>query len=349
MMSENPMNDLYERLEAAGLTRHYVKQRVLPDWWDDRIARNPVGMQQAYGYVSKHSGLALHRLRDETASLKPSEGTEGVRLKARDGVPRGELSWATSLSFRASEMAAHAMENSYQPVEDAAHIRESILADGQDWVGFEALLDFCWNAGIPVLQVDHFPQGAQKMAGMAVAVNEHPVIVLSKRHKHEAWLAFICAHELGHIARGHLSEGELLTDEKLDLSSGNEREEQEADDFAVALLAGDARFVSEGFTLDAERLAETALDMASEHEIAPGVMVLNYVWYLNQERDGNYFPLANAALNALYPEAADAQDTVRRKMAERFPFGNLPEESAQFLRRLTGTDEEREREAAHAS
>jgi len=93
MTSDNPIKSLYERLAEAGLTRNYAKQRVLPDWWDDRIARNPAGLQQAYGYVSKHLGIPLSRLKDESASLRP-EHTERVRLKARDGVSRGDLSWA---------------------------------------------------------------------------------------------------------------------------------------------------------------------------------------------------------------------------------------------------------------
>jgi hypothetical protein len=91
--SENPMSDLYRRLTAAGLTRNYAKQRVLLDWWDDRIARNPAGLQQACGYVSKRTGIALSQLRDESASLR-HEGAEGVCLNARDGVSPGALSWA---------------------------------------------------------------------------------------------------------------------------------------------------------------------------------------------------------------------------------------------------------------
>lgn len=346
MTSENPMETLYERLATAGLTRNYAKQRVLPDWWDDRIARNPAGLQQAHGYVSKHLGIALSRLEDGRASLAPEQAGK-VRLKARDGVSRGELSWAMSLSVRAAEMAAYAMETPYQPVADPARVRETLLQEERDWIDFGALLDFCWEAGIPVLQIERFPQGAKKMAGMAVVAGERPVIVLSKKHKHEAWLSFICAHELGHIARGHVSEGEPLADEKLDLSSGNAKEEAEANAFAVALLTGGARFRSEGFVLKAKQLADTARDVASEHGIAPGVIVLNYVWCLSRERDGSYYPLANAALNEIYPEAKDAQEIVRRKMNEHLPFGNLPEESAQFLRRLSGATDRHEREMAH--
>lgn len=345
MTSENPMEGLYERLADAGMSRHFVKKNVLPDWWDDRIARNPVGLQQACGYVSKHLGLELGRLKDKRASLRPKEAGQ-VRLKVCKGVVRDDLSWAMSLAVRAAEMAAYAMEAPYRPVADPTHIRETILEGSCQWLNLEALLDFCWEAGIPVLHIAHFPQGTKKMTGMAVMTGGRPVIVLSKKHRHEAWLSFICAHELGHVGCGHLAEGEPLADVKLDLSSENEKEESEANEFAAALLADDIRFVTEGFTLKTEQLVETARDVASKHEIAPGIIVLNYVWNLNQKTGGNYYPLANKALSMLYPDAGGAEEKVRRTMMERLPLGNLPEESARFLLRLTGVEDQRERDTA---
>jgi hypothetical protein len=34
----NPMDLLYKRLRDAGFNRKFVKETVLPSWWDDRIA-----------------------------------------------------------------------------------------------------------------------------------------------------------------------------------------------------------------------------------------------------------------------------------------------------------------------
>ena len=40
---DNPMTQLYRRLADAGFNRPFIKDVVLPDWWEDEIAETPVG------------------------------------------------------------------------------------------------------------------------------------------------------------------------------------------------------------------------------------------------------------------------------------------------------------------
>ncbi len=350
MTSENPMEGLYERLAATGLTRHYVKKNILPDWWDDRAARNPVGYREALGYVSKHTGLSLHQLKDEEAPLN-AECASPVRFKARDGISHDDLTWAKSLAVRATEMAAYALEKKpAQPVPSAERLRQRILEAGHRWVDFDTLLDTCWDLGIPVLHLSRFPKGGKKMDGMAVIAHGRPAIVISKKHKHDAWLSFICAHELGHIGGGHLSEGEALADKQSELLNNRDRMEREANNFAAALLTDGKQFTAD-YWPNAEALAEDAHRLASQLEIEPGAVVLNFVWHATQRAAGevNLYPLANKALNLLYPEADGAHAKVRQKMFERLPLDRLPDESASFLLRLTGGKDEHRTQAANAA
>lgn len=53
------------------------------------------------------------------------------------------------------------------------------------------------------------------MDAVAIKVSERPVIALTKKHKHASGVLFGLAHELGHIACGHLENNSLLIDEKL--------------------------------------------------------------------------------------------------------------------------------------
>jgi Zn-dependent peptidase ImmA (M78 family) len=349
MTSENPMNTLYERLSEAGLTRHYVKQRVLPDWWDDRAARNPVGYQEGLGYISKHTGIALEELKGD-GPITFGEGRH-VRFKKRDGVSHEELTWAKTLAGRAAEMAAFAMNKEGRAVQLPgawANTRASILAN-HPWVDFERLLDFCWDAGIPVLHVSHFPKGSKKMAGMAAMVNGRPVLIISKQHKHDAWLSFICAHELGHVACGHLSDEEALADAQVNpAASGTGSMEQAANDFAAGLIAAGERFEAPQFP-KAEALAEGARATAEECRVAPGVIVLNYVYHVSAETGKNYYPLANKTLDLLYPDASGAHEKVKQKMTERLPLYHLPDESTSFFLRLTGAESQRPAQTAEVA
>lgn len=56
------MIQLYHRLQAVGLSKSYVKERLLPDWWDDEIAFNDTGYAEALGYLSRFAALDLRSL-----------------------------------------------------------------------------------------------------------------------------------------------------------------------------------------------------------------------------------------------------------------------------------------------
>src|SRR5687767_268148 len=62
--AHNPMSALVKRLRKVGVTRTYLREVVLPDWWDDEIADNPAGYVEALMYVSGHLGLEFASLRD---------------------------------------------------------------------------------------------------------------------------------------------------------------------------------------------------------------------------------------------------------------------------------------------
>lgn len=58
------MMPLLDKAKVAGFSPQYVRQRVLPFWWDDEIARSPAGLAQAAALVARHTGLDFESLRD---------------------------------------------------------------------------------------------------------------------------------------------------------------------------------------------------------------------------------------------------------------------------------------------
>jgi Zn-dependent peptidase ImmA (M78 family) len=87
------------------------------------------------------------------------------------------------------------------------------------------------------VDVAQFPHRSKKPDGMAVRVGSRYAIVLCRNHRYSAWPLFILAHELGHIARGHLKQDGLLVDDD-NWATDVEGAEKEANDFAVKLLTG---------------------------------------------------------------------------------------------------------------
>lgn len=188
-----------------------------------------------------------------------------------------------------------------------------------------------WSLGIPVVHVNYFPTGVKRPDGFAFRLHGRPVIVLCRNEKQPSWLLFILAHELGHLACGHLPENGTLLDERLQENKPDD-EEREANQFALKLLTGKATmsFSIDGRWPKAQELAQLAKDYGRRNHVDPGHVVLNFA----HSMDANFFPLARSALNHLYSQA-DAMEAVRTKLAENLDWELLPEDSSEFLMRIT--------------
>jgi hypothetical protein len=327
----NPIKRLYSRLGQVGLTRAFVVHTALPHWWDDEIASNPAGYAQGLMLLSRHLGLDLASLQDENSPLKLREF--GVcKFKKRANVSEDQLALARVMATRTAQLAAAAMPDEPGPLPlDAGEVRQRILGRGAAWVGLKELLDYCWSIGLPVLHLDHFPKNACRPHGFASRLKGRPVIVLCRRSKHSAWLLFILAHELGHLALGHVPEDGALLDEHIDKESTDSEEEQ-ANAFALELLTGvsERRFVATGRWPNARALTDSAREIARRQMIDPGHIVLNYAHSMGP----SFYPVGTAALNLLEPHA-DAVSLVRTVMAEHLDWSLLPEDSSEFLMRVT--------------
>jgi hypothetical protein len=168
---------------------------------------------------------------------------------------------------------------------------------------------------------------------MAVKVRGRPIVVLCKKTKAPAWLLFILAHELGHIVLGHIPDDGVLIDENVDT---NERDDEEmaANAFALELLTGkrEANFRAGGRWPNAEMLVHFAKEYGRELKIDPGHIILNYAHTMGKE----FFPVANAALGKL--GSPDAMGVVRRKLAQHLDWSRLPEDSSEFLMRVSQSE-----------
>jgi hypothetical protein len=102
-------------------------------------------------------------------------------------------------------------------------------------VSLVALLDWCAGANIPVLHIDKLP--GKKMTGLVVRQDGRFAIVLSKKGT-PSHLLFHLAHELGHIANGHLEGNGCVIDQRIGDADAGDADEKEADAYAIRLLNG---------------------------------------------------------------------------------------------------------------
>lgn len=329
--AQNPMKALYQRLRAVGFDTPFIQKTALPSWWDDSVAQTDSGYQEGLLLLSRHLGLSLKTLQDDSAPLELREFGP-CNFKKTQGVSADDLAIARAICTRAAQIAAASIDEPWAGTLPAngSQIREEILCAGGQWVCLENLLEWCWSRGIPVLHISNFPRQSKKMHGMAALVDGRPVIVLCKNSKQEAWQLFILAHELGHIVHGHVLQNGVLVDEHI-ANDSPDKQETEANLTATAILTGDSdcRFGSPGHWPNANELADSAKRYGKSHQIDPGHIVLNYA----NHKGASFHALGNAALKLICANP-DAPELIHDKMAAHLDWSALPEDSSEFLMRV---------------
>jgi hypothetical protein len=326
----NPMADLYRRLGAVGLTKQRVRQFILPEWWDDQVAANPAGFAEGISFISRHLGLELTSLREPGLPIAFRDAG-ACKFKKSKNATEDELQMARSLATRVAHLVSAATPEPFVPLPtSAAQMRREILGQGHSCISLSNLIDYCWSLGVPVVHLSSFLKSKQP-DGLAVKARGRPVIVICKKAKASAWLLFILAHELGHIVLGHIPEDGVLIDENVNTNEPDTEEDQ-ANSFAVELLTGDkdCHVRTTGRWPNAETLAREAQEFGHQFKIDPGHIVLNYAHTMG----ANFFPVANAALAILEPKR-DALRIVQQKLAGHLDWSRLPEDSSEFLMRVS--------------
>jgi hypothetical protein len=265
---ENGVQALLRSLEGLGISPKAVAE-VLPPWWDNSIADDPSGLAELKVMLARRLSLDPKSLfgNGEKVDFLPvvrryKGGREDLikKLGASTGLANGLC--RTALSLVGEQQLEH--------LKDPVALRQSILATGAPYVGLNELLNVCWRANVPVLHVT-LPEKVSKFDALVVSNSGRYAVALCRKENSEAWLAFHLAHELGHIARGHLELDGMLVDEKIDTDTA--QQEVEANDYAAKLM-GSADIDPPKLSF---RLTSTASQFAAvgkANRVSPGHLVL---------------------------------------------------------------------------
>jgi Zn-dependent peptidase ImmA (M78 family) len=323
------------------------------DWWCDDFEKQKGAVVEAAAYVSRRVGLDFKALLDPDKDLAFQEGRQ-PRYKLRKGTEKSNLAIARSMAERLADVAAYACEIPLQTVENltAQTVRSQIL-QVSEFVTLTSILGFCWELGIPVVHVSKFPtvKGQKKFDGMVGEYSDRPVILIGNNRKSPAWLAFILAHELGHIICGHVKGSSIIDehildiDEHSDLDDDDKRQELEADHFAVELLFGreNARYDTPS-NLSPVLLVNHAKDNAQKDRVNPASIVLNYAWFKGKmattEKDKkSIWAITGEALKTFEDQPLTARQIINREMVKYLDWENLSSDNQELLERMTGLEE----------
>ncbi|CAN7760741.1 ImmA/IrrE family metallo-endopeptidase [Pseudorhodoferax sp. LjRoot39] len=308
---------LYRTVAQLGLKPAQVR-RLLPEWWDTEAEKDPSGISELAMLLGRRLSVDVGALM--RGQLSPKGAMASVAFKHRAGVAADTLAAASAIASSLGQTVLAALPASYRKLPSrAVELSQAATDGGARLLGFDALLTLCWEHGIPVIPLPNLPVGVRKMDGAALQIGERPVIVIAKKKSSRAWLSFILAHEIGHIALGHLKPGSTIVDVSLQegatyaTDEQHDAQEAEADAFALEAMGGDAvesvvgRWTAQMAPVE---LAVKARSASKDKGIEPGHFILRHA-FINRR-----WPEAVIALRFLSedvnPEAALLKEFERR-------------------------------------
>lgn len=326
------MAELRTELQEAGLD-WWAVSKVLPDWAASAYD-SKAGRLELRGFVQRHFGLAL----GEGGRLSQVQ-LPAARFKTRSNTSPDQVASARAAATACARVVAGATNSEWMGLSsDPDKLRDRIRGESKHgWVDLEALLEFTWASGIPVLFLPDLPSTGHKMEGMVTIAKGRPVIVLTKKTSQCDWMLFILAHEVGHVALKHLeeTEGEAIVDDTVEDADSNDTQEKDANRFATKLLSSQGKLKIANPVPRAPSLAAMALEFGRKHGISPGHVILNAVRHTTINGK-NLFALGNAALKQLPADVRGPSPAeLCRQVARRhLDLEKLKNDSIEYLEKL---------------
>lgn len=323
---------LKRRLKAIGLSDPAI-EAAWPEWWSDAADPSASARLELRFSVARKLGLDPRSLVDEDG-IPRFVWRDEARFKHLSG--ESDLERAAISSFgRALGTFLLSATTVREPMAQASAIDlRNVILRSQQFVRLVDLLALCWSSGFPVVHLRIFPSARKRMAAMTVRVADRSVILLAKDSMYPAQVAFYLAHELAHIALGHLAKDTAIVDLETEhpVLSTADPEEAEADRFALELLTGrtDPRVLPAAGSYNAPGLADAVLKAAAALRIEPGTLALCF-GYSTQN-----WAVTNSAMKSIYSAPKPVWAEVNRLAASELDLDQVPPDARSYLSAVLG-------------
>lgn len=329
-LTKHTYTSLMRRLSRAGFKKDFVCPAILPDWWDDSCADDPRLLQDVEIRVARFLGLPLSAVADPGTALTAPDYPQAQLRRVRD-VDRDRLGPAIHSATRIAAAVVRCLREPRSqvmvPPGDGFAWRNEINRAGAALTLTEIVSDL-WLRGVPVVPLEVLP--APNFQGIACVVEDRPVILFAHKHDEPGGVAFLLAHEAGHVAAGDCALGQPVVDEDEEIADDADIEIR-ADQYATRVVVGGETVprVDGGDFKDLAR-------QASQIERATGAdaSAVIYAW---ARRTGDYAK-ATMAVKAMY-RASGARRQLRQHFDRHVDLDAATESDRALLRCVYGDPE----------
>lgn len=321
-------SNLRRQLKLAGLSDRAI-DAAWPAWWSESAAASKSAQAELRFTVARRLGISPRSLLDD--GRVEFVWRDRARFKHLTQENEAQKSILASFGTAIGRSLIQATESGVRAQDLSAEALRALLLQSLNFVDLRGLLATCWALGIPVIHLRVFPLEAKYMHAMVVKSGNRFAILLGRDAQYPAPVAFTLAHEIGHAALNHIPADSALVDlgDPAD-SSDSDKEEGEADEYALELLTGtshpDIQVNLEAF--GARQLADAVLNAASTHNIEPGTLALCYAYKTK------HWEKAQAALRHIYNERKPVWREVNHIAIKQLRWNQIPEDTSDYLRSI---------------
>lgn len=335
--ASNPALRLLKSFKELGLTPAQVR-RLMPEWWDDEAAEDEGGLLELQILLARRLNVSLASMQAQVPLPAFQETTQRFKTAHPEG--SSQLAVAAGIGHGLAQLLASTVAVPLKAGDvDALALRQDLMATAS-MVTLEGLCKWMWAHGLPVVHVTGWPDKLRRPDAMCVRVGERPVTMVVRKEVHPPKLAYLVAHELGHIMSGHLRavNNAVLVDDTLPIDaqrSLSDDDEREADGFAMNVLGGETLLKTcrslMGRSYSELTLAVAAIQAAKPHGLDAGQVILGW------GRLSEDWKMANMALRYLL-NTQPAPEVINSVAKANIDPSALSADGRDHLERLTAME-----------
>jgi len=323
---------LERRLKQIGLSEGAIKA-AWPQWWSEDADASPSARLELHFSIARKLGIDPRSLLDADGVPRFMWRDE-ARFKHLSGESDIERSAIASFGRAVAALVVAATPAAPRELATSPQSLRSAILGSQPFVRLVDLLALCWGIGTPTIHLRVFPRVQKRMAAMSVHIAGRGAILLARDAQYPAWAAFHLAHELGHIALGHLGHEAAIVDMQTDtaLAASDDTEEQDADRFALEFLTGrpDFSVASDSKSYNAPALAAAVLDASGHLHVEPGTLALCFGFATQKWR------IVNSAMRFIYKRKQPVWRVVNQVALRELDFDRIPEDARSYVATILG-------------
>lgn len=324
-------SQLTRELQNTGLTRSAI-DAVWPEWWGRDAEDSPSANAELRYTISRRLGLAPSSLFDGPPRFV---WRDNAKFKNVGVATAREQEILTSFGMAVGIALIDATPVGALPPQISPMTLRAAILERKPSVALDGIIETYWTLGIPVVKPRFAPLRRRRMQAMSMSIQGRYSALVSRSTRNPAKLAFILAHELGHIALGHVGTSSAFLEMEDPLTLTNrDQEEQVADNFALQLLIGGPGFAADR-PFSGPELARTCLANAAVYKVDPGIMALS-IGFASQR-----WAQAQAALRLIDGQElpTDVGQVLNRVASDQLNLEQLTTDKAEYLRVLIGSQD----------